>query len=83
MSSWSAGNRSRCDRLLQVGKHDNARTGLELALDLNLDLLADGVLRVIDHNHSPIGEITDALALVFALANDAQGEHFARQEDHP
>jgi hypothetical protein len=70
-------------RVFQVGEDDDARAGLELALDLHFDLLADRVLRVVDHHHRAIGQVADALALVFALADDAQREHFARQQDDP
>ena len=40
------------------------------------------VLRVVDHDHRAVGQVAHALALVLAFADDAQGEHFAGQQDH-
>src|ERR1019366_1122991 len=82
--TWRAGlNGSRRGHRLQVGKDDDARAGLELALDLHFDLLAHRAMGVVDHHHRAIGQIANALAFVLAFADDAQGDRFARQEDDP
>src|ERR1035437_3813816 len=66
------GQKSRGDCTLQIGEDYDARPSLELALDLDFDLLADRILGVIDHDHRPVRQVADALALVLALAHDAQ-----------
>ena len=67
--------------MLEFGEDDDAGTGLEEALDLDFDVLADGGLAVVDDDHGSVGKIADALSFVFAFADDAKGEHFAGQKD--
>src|SRR5262249_45360277 len=43
----------------------------------------DRALSIVDDYHCPVRKITYPLSLVFAFANDAQGQHFTRQQDHP
>ena len=65
------------------GKNDDARAGLEQALDLDFDLLADVRLAVVDDDHRAVGQIADALALVLAFADDSQLQDFAGQQNRP
>jgi len=67
--------------LLEFGEDDDASAGLEEALDLDFDVLADCGLAVVDDDHGAVGQIADALPLVFAFADDAEGKHFAGQQD--
>src|SRR5438094_1319855 len=62
-----------------LGEDQHSRAGLDETVHLNVDLLADEVVGVIDHHHRAIVEITDALALVPAFADDLEAEGFARQ----
>jgi hypothetical protein len=41
-------------------------------LDLRLDLLSDALLRLVDHDHRAVGQVTDALAFLLTLAHDAE-----------
>ena len=50
---------------------DDARAGLQQALNLYRHLLADEGLRAVDHHHCPVAQIPDTLALVFAFAGDS------------
>src|SRR5712691_9269017 len=72
----------RCQGLFQIGEDDDTGAGLEQALNLHFGLMANGALGIIDHDHRSIREIANTLALVFAFTNDAQGEHFAWQQNH-
>ena len=67
--------------MLEFGEDDDTSAGLEEALDLNFDVLADGGVAVVDDDHRAIGQVTDALAFVFALADDSEVEDFTGQKD--
>lgn len=57
-------------RLFVIGKHDDPRAGLQQALHLDFDLLADGALRIVHDYHRPVRQITHALPFIFAFAHD-------------
>lgn len=63
--------------MFEVGEDDDASAGLKEALDLDFDLMADGGVAVVDDDHGAVGKIADALAFVFAFADDAEVEDFA------
>src|SRR5207248_7892642 len=54
--------------------------GLEQALDLRIDLLANTGLGMVNDDHSAVRQVANALAFVFAFADNAQGDHFAGQQ---
>src|SRR5439155_20938454 len=81
------GNRSGLnwsrEGLSQIRKNDDAGARLQEALDLHFDLLTNGGLGVVDDDHGSVREIANALSFVFALADDAQGNHFAGEQNQP
>ena len=54
---------------------------MKKALDLDFDLLADSGVAVVNDDHGTVGQVTDALAFVFAFAHDSEVQNFARQKD--
>ena len=66
---------------MEVGEDDDAGAGLEEAQDFDGHLLANEGLGLVDDNHGAVVEVADALALVLALAHDAEGKDFAGQDD--
>ena len=71
------GNRTRPN----FGKDNDARAGLEQGLNLGFNMLADEGLGVVDDHHRAIGEITDALSLVLAFADDFQVQGFTGEQN--
>jgi len=69
--------------LLQLGKNNDPRPGLQQALHLDLDLLPQRRLPVVDYHHGPVGQVAHTLALIFAIAHQAQAERLSRQKDNP
>src|SRR5262245_13141484 len=53
----------------EVRKNDHSRPGLEQALNLHFDLLADGRLAIVDHDHGPVRQVTNSLAFVLAFSH--------------
>src|ERR1035437_6547010 len=64
----------------RLGEDDDACAGLDGALHLRVNLLADVGLGVVDDDHSAVGEVADALAFVAAFADDFQFQNFAGEQ---
>ena len=64
-----------------IREDNNTGAGLQQALHLDIDLLANRAVGVINDDHGPIGQVANALAFVFAFANNLQGKSFPRQND--
>jgi hypothetical protein len=71
----------RREGLLEFGEDDDAGASLKEALDLDFDVLTNGGVAVVDNDHGAVGQVANALTLVFAFTDDAKGEHFAGQKD--
>src|SRR4051812_9265567 len=74
-------NESSIDLTTDIGKYNYTGTGLESALDLDVDLLANHVRGLIYDDHGAVVEVADALPFILSFTSNAKLENFAREEN--